>query len=94
MDDALEEATERVAKKLANKGRVVLEDVDGEEAVCASAGGNDDCGQPSPVSVLDCPFEEDESRSSQGNLHESICGESCVLDDSELLSFSLISNVG
>ncbi|CAM6096168.1 unnamed protein product [Calypogeia fissa] len=73
VDDALEEATERVAKKLANKGRVVLSDVDGDEAVCASVVGNDDCGQPSPVSVLDCPFEEDESRSSQGNVHESIC---------------------
>jgi hypothetical protein len=79
VDDALEEATERVAKKLASQGRVSLAGVDGDEAVCASVVGNDDCGQPSPVSVLDCPFEEDESRSQQGNLHESTLGESSFL---------------
>ncbi|KAG6541405.1 hypothetical protein Mapa_017183 [Marchantia paleacea] len=74
-----EDIIERVSKKFASKGRVVLPDEDGiEETVCTSV-GREDCGQPSPVSVLECPFE-DETTSSQGNIQESIC----ELDDEDL----------
>lgn len=75
---------ERVSKKFASKGRVVLPDEDGiEEAVCTSV-GREDCGQPSPVSVLECPFE-DETTSSQGNIQESICGALAIYRNGGLL---------
>ncbi|KAL2621803.1 hypothetical protein R1flu_002008 [Riccia fluitans] len=75
-----EHIIERVSKKFGSKGRVVLTDEDdgAEEAVCTLV-GREDCGQPSPVSVLECSFEE-ETESSQGNVQEGIC----ELDDEDL----------
>ncbi|KAL3692209.1 hypothetical protein R1sor_005860 [Riccia sorocarpa] len=75
-----EDINERVSKNFGAEERAVLtDDEDGvEEAVCTSV-GREDCGQPSPVSVLDCSFDE-ETASSQGNLQES----SCELDDDNL----------